>query len=75
MRGLDRDAAEHAKALIEDRMARARARSLLPEKSSATPDTVELIHKLAELRDTGIITQEEFETKKGMVMAMEQKRC
>lgn len=66
MRGLDRDAARRAKALIEDLAGRAtqNPRSQNPR----APNTTEsLVHKLAELRDAGVLSPEEFEAKRRAV--------
>lgn len=72
MRGLSKDDAERAKALIEERAARDKERSLRSRKPSANPDAAELVRKLAELRDAGVLSREEFEAKKAVAMAMEQ---
>lgn len=66
MRGLNKDAAERAKALIEERVAK--DRSLQPRKPSASSDAAELVRKLTELRDAGVLSQEEFEIKKAVAM-------
>ncbi|CAA9484761.1 MAG: hypothetical protein AVDCRST_MAG12-1736 [uncultured Rubrobacteraceae bacterium] len=61
VRGVNRDAAERAGALIEDRVARARG-----APTQAPPETVEeegLIRNLKELRDAGVLNEEEFEAK------------
>ena len=61
VRGVNRDAAERAGALIEDRVARARG-----APAQALPETVEeegLIRNLKELRDAGVLNEEEFEAK------------
>jgi hypothetical protein len=71
MRGLNGDIAERAKALIEERVAQAGASPPRPEKPSAARDTVDLVHKLAELRDAGVLTQEEFEAKKRSITTAE----
>lgn len=66
MRGLDRDTARRAKALIEDLAGRAtqNPRSQNPR----APNTTEsLLHKLAELRDAGVLSPEEFEAKRRAV--------
>jgi hypothetical protein len=72
MRGLNADTAERAKTLIEERVAR--ASSPHPQKSSAARDTADLVRKLAELRDAGILTQEEFEAKKKALTTADQGR-
>ena len=67
IRGVNRDAAERAGALIEDRAARAKG---APAQASppATADEEGLILNLKELRDAGILNEEEFETKRRGVM-------
>lgn len=61
MRGLGRDDAERAAALIEERAARAGDR---PEPASATADEEHLTRNLAELRNAGVLSEEEYETKR-----------
>ncbi len=63
IRGVERAEAERAGALIEERIARLRERS--PQPGSPAP---ELVRKLAELRDAGLLSQEEFETKRNGVI-------
>jgi hypothetical protein len=65
---LNKDIAERAKALIEERVARDEARPPQSRKLSATSDVAELIRKLTELRDAGVLSQKEFEIKKRAVM-------
>jgi Short C-terminal domain len=36
-----------------------------PQPSSPSPDFFEQLKKLADLRDAGVLTQEEFQAKKG----------
>ena len=62
IRGVSKDAAERAGALIEDRVTRARG---APAQASppATADQEGLIQNLKELRDAGILNEEEFEAK------------
>ena len=67
IRGVEEGAVGHAKSLIEDRMSRPmdnRRRT-----SSKPPDNTELVGKLVELRDAGILSPEEFEAKKRIVEA------
>jgi hypothetical protein len=67
IRGVNKDAAERAGALIESRAALARGtpvRAFPP----ATVDEEGLIQNLTELRDAGILNEEEFETKRRGVM-------
>jgi hypothetical protein len=61
IRGVNRDAAERAGALIEDRAARARGAPA--QAPPATADEEGLIQNLKELRDAGILDEEEFEAK------------
>lgn len=63
IRGVERVEAECARTLIEEQTARVRERS--PQPGSPTP---ELIRKLAELRDAGLLSQEEFETKRNSLI-------
>ena len=62
VRGVNRDAAERAGALIEDRAARARG-APAQAPPPATADQEGLIQNLKELRDAGILNEEEFEAK------------
>jgi hypothetical protein len=72
IRGVSRDAAERAKALIEERMPRANGQLVrLPE---AAPDTERLIRALTELRDAGVLSGEEFETKRKELMGKQERR-
>lgn len=67
IRGLDRGDAGRAGALIEERVARANDR---PTRASL-PETVEeerLVQNLTELRNAGVLSEEEFETKRREVM-------
>ena len=72
IRGLSKSDAEHARALIEERIARVNA---YPSRSSspAAPSTERLIRSLAELRDAGILSEEEFEIKRSEVLREQQK--
>ena len=74
MRGLDKDAAERAKVLIEERAARAGGDPTHRRRSSVSPGAARLIRKLGELRDAGVLTQEEFETKRAIAMEQEESR-
>ena len=65
LRGVDEAAAGHAKSLIGERMAR--PADSLHQASSDTPTNTDLIRKLAELRDAGVLTPEEFEAKRKAV--------
>ncbi len=61
LRGIEEPRAAHAKTLIEERM------SYATDNPPQNPDKENLIRKLAELRDAGILSPEEFETKKRAV--------
>ena len=67
IRGVNKDAAERAGALIEDRAARAKG---TPTQASppAPVDEEGLIQNLKELRDAGILNEQEFEAKLGGVI-------
>lgn len=65
LRGVEEAAAGHAKSLIEDRMARPNDK--LHRTSPATSTNTDLILKLTDLRDAGVLSPEEFETKKKAV--------
>jgi hypothetical protein len=64
---LSKSDAEPARALIEERMARA---NIYPSQSSspAAPSTERLIRSLAELRDAGVLSEEKFEMKRKELM-------
>ena len=61
IRGLDRDAAGRAGALIEERVASARTASPSPP---ATAEEERLIQSLTDLRNAGVLSEEEFEAKR-----------
>jgi hypothetical protein len=61
VRGVSKRDAENASALIRERMASGSARST---EEPTTLDIPTQIQKLAELRDLGAITEEEFQSKK-----------
>jgi hypothetical protein len=67
IRGVNKDAAERAGALIEHRAARAKG---TPAQASppAPVDEEGLIQNLKELRDAGILNEQEFEAKLGGVI-------
>ncbi len=60
IRGVNKDEAERAAALIEERAARDPAR----QNPSASTGEEDLIRSLEKLRDAGILSEEEFETKR-----------
>ncbi len=66
IRGVRKDAAERAKALIEERMPRANGQ--LMRSPEAAPDTERLMLALTELRDARVLSEEEFETKRKELM-------
>lgn len=63
IRGVNKDAAERAGALIEERVARAND-GPMQTSSPMTIDEESLNRSLTELRDAGILSEEEFETKR-----------
>ena len=72
IRGVRKDAAERAKALIEERMPRANGQLMRPPE--AAPDTERLMRALTELRDGGVLSEEEFETKRKELMGKQERR-
>jgi len=74
IRGVSKTDADRAKALIEARMPRANGETP-PTSSVAAPDTERSMRALTELRDAGVMSEEEFETKRKEVMAKEERRC
>lgn len=62
IRGVNKGEAERAGALIEARVARANDDHT--QSSSKTIDEESQIQSLAELRDAGVLSEEEFETKR-----------
>ena len=70
MRGLSKDIAERARALIEDRISRSDGRPPQPPPPPS-PDTGSLVRALIELRDAGVLSEDEFETKRAEVTARE----
>ncbi len=72
IRGVRKDAAERAKALIEERMPRANGQ-LIPAPE-ASPDTERLMRALRELRDGGVLSEDEFETKRKELMGKQERR-
>ena len=69
LRGVEKGAAAHARTLIAERLTQATDR--LPRTSPTTqkeiPTRGDLVRKLTELRDAGILSPEEFEVKKRTV--------
>lgn len=61
LRGIEESTAAHAKTLIEERM------SYATDSPPQNPDKENLIRKLAELRDAGVLSPEEFEAKRKAV--------
>lgn len=72
MRGLSRETAERAGALIEARSTPANGREGRP--SPAPREAEHLIRALAELRDAGVLSEEEFEAKRAQVTARDERR-
>jgi len=67
IRGVNRGDAERAGALIEERVARANDNPM--QASSPTTIEVESLNRsLTELRDAGILSEEEFETKRRVML-------
>lgn len=60
IRGVDEDTASRAKVLIEERMARLADEPDHPQAS----ETPRLLRKLADLRNAGVLTEQEFEAKR-----------
>ena len=73
MRGLSKTDAERAAALIEARATRASGRPSRPSPA-ATPDAERLLRALTELRDAGVLSEEEFEAKRAEVTAKTERR-
>jgi len=67
IRDVDKEAAERAGALIEERVTRADG-GPTQESPPTTIDEEGLIQNLTELRDAGILSEEEFEAKRKGVM-------
>jgi hypothetical protein len=65
IRGVDRGDAERAEALIGERVNRATGS---PTQATPTTDEEGLIRNLTELRDAGVLSEEEFEAKRRAVM-------
>ena len=72
IRGVRKDAAERAKALIEERMPRANDQTVRSPQAGSDPRR--LMQALTELRDSGVLSEEEFETKRKDMMAKEERR-
>ncbi len=64
IRGVDKGDAERAGAMVEDRVTRAN-RGPTQATPPTTVDEEGLIQNLTELRDAGILSEEEFEAKRG----------
>ena len=73
MKGLSKTDAERAAALIEARATRASGRPSRPSPP-ATPDAERLLRALTELRDAGVLSEEEFEAKRAEVTAKTERR-
>lgn len=69
LRGVDEDAARQAKDLTEEHASHG-AHNLSPSSSDTPSDAtsgIDLVRKLVDLRDAGILSPEEFEAKKRAV--------
>jgi hypothetical protein len=55
---------ERLRAAVEDAMAQSRASGSVP----APPDSLDQLRKLGELRDSGIVTEAEFDAKKRQIL-------
>lgn len=64
IRGIEETAARRAGSLIEACVERANDSGKLPQEPSDIPDPQTLVLKLSELRDAGVLTREEFESKR-----------
>ena len=71
MRGLGKDAAERAGGLIEARATRSNGRSSRPSPPP-NPDAERLVRALVDLRDAGVLSEEEFEQKRAEVTGKEE---
>lgn len=67
-RGLTRGEAEDAKRLLDDCIRKARRPAAAPAQQTREPDVLDQIRKLGELRDAGLLTPEEFESKKSELL-------
>lgn len=65
-RGLTRGEAEEAKRLLDDCIRKARRPA--PGQQTREPDVLDQIRKLGELRDAGLLTPEEFASKKSELL-------
>ena len=72
IRGVSRNTARRAKALIEEHMSRANGQTV--RSPQVGPDPRRLMQALTELRDSGVLSEEEFETKRKEMMAKEERR-
>ncbi len=63
IRGVDKDDAERVAALIEERLTRANGGTMQATPPTTTDDE-RLILNLTELRDAGVLSEEEFEAKR-----------
>lgn len=61
---------KHASNQREEQAAEAAAAAPPPQVAPAEPDTVEQLRRLAELRDQGILTEEEFSAEKRKILGM-----
>ncbi len=69
IRGVNKENGERARTLIEERMKRVKDNPSRTRRSSpANPEAERLIQALTELRDAGILSKEEFDTKRSEVI-------
>jgi Short C-terminal domain len=66
--GLKKDEAEAAKRLIDERVAAARAPAPVVVTQAAAPGLAEQIAQLAALRDSGVLSEEEFAASKARLI-------
>ena len=66
--GLKKDEADAAKRLIEERVSAARAPTPVVVAQTAAPGLGDQLAKLAALRDSGALTEEEFATSKARLL-------
>ncbi len=64
MRGVDQDAAGRARELIEARVDTGVGKGVVQGAAPSGASATDLLQKLTDLRDAGILSPEEFEAKK-----------
>jgi hypothetical protein len=68
--GLKKDEAERARQLVEERLALVRTQQTTPLVAPSQVDVADQIKKLADLRDAGILSDEEFQAKKTQLLGL-----